>query len=179
MAHCDVVKDLIPLVNDGVASDESRKTVYDHCESCGDCKKLLSAELSCQPKDEKIVKALKRSVFTTQLAIVSAGILIGIWFTGSNNTFYNFYIMPIVGGLSCFILRKKSLYVPLVVFVLTELFQILKEIPYMESGIVENLRGLGILLNATLPYAGFYALLCATGIAIFYLLSYAFGRDKH
>jgi hypothetical protein len=178
MVNCDVIRDLIPLVNDDVASEESKKVVNDHCESCSDCRKLLTNEISYQPKDEKIIKALKKSVLTTQLAIVAIGILIGIWFTGSNNALYNFYIMPFVGGLAYFTLRKKSLYVPIFIIVLTELLQLLKAIPYLKSSIVENLQNLGTIIYGALFYAVIYALLSVIGIVISFLLSYAFGRDK-
>ena len=178
MVNCDVVKDLIPLVNDFVASEESKKIVNIHCENCSDCRKLLTNEIIYQPKDEKIIKSLKKSVLTTQLAVVTVGILIGIWFTGSNNTLYNFYIMPFVGGLSYFTLRKKSLYVPLIIIVLTELFQLLKAIPHLNSGIVENLHSLGIMLHSMLLYAVVYALLSVIGIVISFLLIYSFGRNK-
>lgn len=178
MVDCDVIKDLIPLVNDDVASEESKKMVGLHCESCSDCRELLSNKIGYQPKDEKIIKALKKSIFTTQLAVGSIGILIGIWFTGSQNTLYNFYIMPFVGVLAYLALRKRSLYVPLFIIVLTELVQLVKALPYLESGLVENLHTLGVVLYGALFYAIIYALLSASGIAISFLLSYALRRDR-
>ncbi|NMD43075.1 MAG: hypothetical protein GYA86_07185, partial [Firmicutes bacterium] len=94
MVDCEVIRDLIPLVNDDVASEESKRVVNAHCERCGDCRRLLLDEGGGQPDDNRIIRALKRSVLTTQLAVLAGGILIGIWFTGSNNILYNFYIMP-------------------------------------------------------------------------------------
>lgn len=35
------MKDLIPLVADNIASEESKKFVENHCETCDDCKKEL------------------------------------------------------------------------------------------------------------------------------------------
>jgi hypothetical protein len=178
VVNCEVVKDLIPLVNDDVASEESKKIVNNHCESCGDCRNLLTNKPVYKPKDENIIKALKKSVLTTQLAIVAIGILFGIWFTGSYNTFYNFYIMPFVGGLAYFTLRKKSLYVPLLIVVLTEMIQLLKVIPYLQSGIVENLQSLSSVLYSALFYGIIYALLSVVGITITFLLNYAFRRER-
>lgn len=176
--NCDVIKDLIPLVNDGAASEESIRLVGEHCESCTDCRDLLKCEPIRCPKDEKIVKTLKKSVFVTHLAVVFIGILLGVWLTGSNQTFYNFYIMPFIGGLAYFTLRKKSLYVPLAVVVLTELVQLFKELPYLNAGFVQNLHTLGMLLYSTLFYAAIYAALSLTGIAIAFLSVYAFRREK-
>jgi hypothetical protein len=61
---------------------------------------------------------------------------------------------------------------------LTELLQILRAIPYLKSGIVENLQSLGIIVRGALLYAVIYALLSVIGIAISFLLSYTFRRDK-
>ncbi|MGI6616229.1 MAG: zf-HC2 domain-containing protein [Dethiobacteria bacterium] len=179
MVDCDVIKDLIPLVNDDVASEESKKIVKDHCEGCSNCRGLLVSESGPQPTDDRIIRALKKSVLSTQIALLAIGVLIGIWFTGSNNTLYNFYIMPFAGVLTYFALLKKSLYVPLFIFILTELIQLLRAIPYLGAGIVQNLQILGTIFHSTLLYAVIYALLSATGIAVAYLLIYAFRREKN
>lgn len=39
--NCEIVKDLIPLVADNIASEESKKFVENHCETCDECKKEL------------------------------------------------------------------------------------------------------------------------------------------
>lgn len=178
MVDCDVVKDLIPLVNDDVASGASRRLVNDHCEGCSDCRRLLADERGRQPEDDRIIRALKKSVLATQIAVLTIGVLIGIWFTGSSNTLYNFYIMPFVGALAYFALRKKSLYVPLFIIALTALFRMLKAIPYLDAGPLQNLRALGAILQSSLPYALIYALLAAAGIAVSFLLIYTFRGER-
>lgn len=178
MLSCNVIRDLIPLVNDDVASEESKIIVKGHCEGCSECRDLLTSKPSCGPKDEKIIRTLKNSVLATQLAIVSIGILLGVWFTGSYNAFHNFYIMPFVGGLAYFALGKKSLYVPLSVFVMTELLQVLRAIPYLNIGQLLDLLGLGVILYSALLYAVLYALLSTVGIIVSFLLTYAFRRDR-
>lgn len=179
MVDCDVIKDLIPLVNDDVASEASKKIVDDHCERCSDCRGLLGGERGRPPEDDRIIRALKKSVLTTQIALLAAGILMGIWLTGSSNTLYNFYIMPLVGALAYLALRKKGFYVPLFIIILTELLQMLKAIPYLDAGPVQNLQVLGIIFRSNLLYALIYALLSATGMAVAFLLIYAFRREKN
>lgn len=39
--NCEIVKDLIPLVADNIASEESKEFVENHCETCNECKKEL------------------------------------------------------------------------------------------------------------------------------------------
>ena len=41
--ECNVVRDLMPLVLDRAASDESRELVEDHISSCGECRKQYDA----------------------------------------------------------------------------------------------------------------------------------------
>lgn len=39
--NCDIVRDLIPLVADDIASENSKMFVEKHCETCNECKKEL------------------------------------------------------------------------------------------------------------------------------------------
>ena len=39
--NCDIVRDLLPLYEDGLCSEESRKAVEEHLKSCEACRKLL------------------------------------------------------------------------------------------------------------------------------------------
>ena len=39
--NCDMIKDLLPLYADDVCSEESRKAVEEHINSCPDCKAEL------------------------------------------------------------------------------------------------------------------------------------------
>ncbi len=38
---CNVIKDILPLYVEGLASEDTRKIVEDHIDECGDCKKEL------------------------------------------------------------------------------------------------------------------------------------------
>lgn len=38
---CDVIQDLLPLYYDGVCSEESKRIVEEHIETCADCKDML------------------------------------------------------------------------------------------------------------------------------------------
>ena len=41
---CDICKDLMPLVKDGIASEDSRLAVMEHVNECETCKKLFESE---------------------------------------------------------------------------------------------------------------------------------------
>ena len=90
--NCEIVKDLIPLVADNIASEESKKFVENHCETCDDCKKELwiakqdikteisdSAENQVWEDIEKSQrkKKIKRTVeiFVIAILVITVGIL--------------------------------------------------------------------------------------------------------
>ena len=67
---CNVIRDLMPLVLDRVASDESRALVEEHMGSCGKCRKQyeeMKAEMPGETRAEyekeqkTIVDALKQA----------------------------------------------------------------------------------------------------------------------
>lgn len=85
--HCNIVCDLIPLVLDRVASDESREMVETHIASCPECKKqydAMKADLPAETraefeKEQKAfieavrslkMKRLKRRIIAIVLAVV-------------------------------------------------------------------------------------------------------------
>lgn len=180
---CEVIQDLIPLVNDGAASEASVRLVREHCSQCSACNALTVDQTynrtEAQTKDQQNLKTLKRSIYSAQLILAVIGILVGIWFSDSNNVLYNFYLMPLVGGLGYFALGRRSFWIPLVTAGLTELFALIRTIPLLDQNLVQNFRQMGESLTAMLFFAVIYAALSALGIAIAALLKYAFGRDRN
>lgn len=57
--NCNIIKDLIPLYIDGCCSEESRKIVEEHMESCAACRKLFDDMKS--PSDMVIVSESPQS----------------------------------------------------------------------------------------------------------------------
>ena len=95
--NCEIVKDLIPLVADNIASEESKKFVENHCETCDECKKELwiakqdikteksdSAENQVWDNINKIQKKKKIKKIINVSVIAVLVIVIGVFFI--NNT---------------------------------------------------------------------------------------------
>ncbi len=59
--NCNIIKDLLPLYVDDICSEESKKIVEEHLETCNNCKKYLK-ELKFNIKETKIndVNAFKK-----------------------------------------------------------------------------------------------------------------------
>ena len=57
--NCNIVKDLIPLYIDGCCSEESKKIVKEHIESCDACKTIL-ADMNA-PTDVTVISAAPKT----------------------------------------------------------------------------------------------------------------------
>ncbi len=87
--NCDIIKDLVPLYIDGCCSEESRKTVKEHIESCKNCKQIFDG--MNYPSDiisaKKVTMPLKKidtwraSILQSVLLFVAFGLItIGVAF---------------------------------------------------------------------------------------------------
>ncbi len=174
---CGVILDLIPLVKDGVASEESENIVKEHIKTCDSCKNEFemfeSVHIQQQfIKDEKILSAIKRSIFITRIAVLVVGAVIGIGLTGTMGMFYNFMIMPVIGIISFITLKGKSYITLISIFVLTYLWQIITLIIETKGEI-----GWWILQTGLAVYSLIYTGLVALGIVIAMLLGFAFKKE--
>lgn len=82
--QCEIIRDLIPLMEDDVCSEQSKKAVLEHIEECEECRRLYGITkntpqfvLETEEKVEKEVlskgfKKIKRRWRTSLLAVVCA-----------------------------------------------------------------------------------------------------------
>lgn len=81
--NCDIIKDLLPLYQDGVCSDFSREIIEEHLEECADCKKIADKlknsqleERLLQEKDDILATHFKKERKRTfTIGLYTAGIL--------------------------------------------------------------------------------------------------------
>lgn len=81
--NCNIVRDLIPLCIDGCCSEESKKIVEEHIESCVECKKLFEdmkspSDIVIVPESPKPFSKLndwKASVLQSVLLFLSFGLI--------------------------------------------------------------------------------------------------------
>ena len=73
MNKCDMIKDLLPLYADDVCSEESRKAVKEHINSCPDCKaelEKLRKNVTVSPqKDADVLKRIKKRLRTEKIVV--------------------------------------------------------------------------------------------------------------
>ena len=59
---CDVCMDLLPLVQDGIASEDSKRLVEEHIKNCSACAMLYDIKAVPAVNSEKIFMKFKRKV---------------------------------------------------------------------------------------------------------------------
>ena len=170
---CAVCRDLMPLVQDGVASPESEALVKAHLAACPACRALRQGadapavpELPA-PDDGKILQKLRRRYSTHLLLLAFVGIAAGValGYTGSANWVILF--LPCVWAvLTC---RDTGMGKPLLLFTLglAVLDAIIKQTAYLESFSLSNF--LWNLASGCI----LYAVLGGIGWLIGWLLHYA------
>ncbi len=174
---CDVCTDLIPLVRDGVASEESRRLVLAHVQRCPVCKHFLEQgedasekaqnEKAAQADDRKVLAEIqKRLTQHNALRILGAALLgFGVSFSYSKYMFLNIALMPLVGALALYLFPKRWYLVAPVVFALTFVVQMLMAFPEFHP-------------PSALFLCVVYTALALLGVLILLLLRFAFGKES-
>ena len=114
--NCEVIRDLLPLVQDGVASEASCRMVQEHLEECEACRTFYISEPVKMPDetlDRRLVASVHKAFFFVGMALLLIGAAVGVALTDSMGMFYNFILMPGVGMLGYWLFRGKSFFVPL------------------------------------------------------------------
>ena len=124
--------------------------------------------------DKKVISKIKNQLILIALILVALGSLIGIGLSETEGMFYNILIMPVIGVLGYYALRKKSYLVYISVFIFTYVYHFIKYI-IMET--FDKSQFISLIIAPT-TYAIIYSGLCAIGVLIGFLLYVAFKREN-
>lgn len=85
---CDIIKDLLPLYVEGLASEKSRTAVEEHLKECGECSTIYREMIKPKPQVHydkepaesfrKYVKKNKRKLMFKTAAVTTAVVLLGV-----------------------------------------------------------------------------------------------------
>ncbi len=179
--NCNIIQDLIPIVKDGVASEESRELVFQHIEQCPACKSVyesLPAQAIQSPKEQRDVKillAVRRTLSMIQLVLLCTGGLIGISIGQSAGMFYNFLLLPLLGILSGIGPRIRWYLVPAILFAGEFLWYCLYTLLTSSSPGIFSVEAYS-LLGGGAVYGVIFAVLALLGRAAVELFRFAFQR---
>lgn len=179
---CDICMDLIPLVKDNIASEDSYHSVMQHINECESCQMLFDEindmnrinNENIKMNDKKVISKIKNQLMLSASIMVILGSFIGVCISESELMFYNIIIMPLIGGLGYFVFNKKFYIVPIGIFVMTYIWDFIKYI------VERDLNGMDIASIIIIPatWAIIYSVLCMLGILIGFLLYIAFKKEN-
>ncbi len=170
---CDMCKDLIPLVKDGIASADSCLAVKEHLKECEECKKLYENE-TAEPSElnmdlELELGKLKRKLQIFSVVLMMFGAFFGLSLTASQEMFYNSLIMPVIGALGYVIFRWKAVYqVPLLLLVMQLLINFL--------GLARGMEYMAVI--EVVMWVGIYTIFVELGVLVAGLLHFAFRKER-
>ena len=169
---CDICRDLLPLVQDGVASEESRAAVEAHLASCPACRALCGETPPPPPADgEQLLARVRGKLRSCFALLMFLGIFLGVSLTYGHNLFYNTLVMPLIGACGYGVYRWRALWkVPLFVLGLQLLSQLLLLLQEWEDGMLFGALWLGLILSV----------FAELGVVIAGLFHFAFKKeDRH
>ncbi|MEF9983019.1 MAG: zf-HC2 domain-containing protein [Oscillospiraceae bacterium] len=169
---CDICMNLIPLVVDNTASEDIKNSVLEHIETCEQCRLYYEKNQKPIVKNAKAKINIKKQLFLLAIAFMIIGVAFGIAIADGEMMFYNIIIMPFLGAVSYFTLKRKSLFALIFVFV----FAYLRWLPDSFGYVYD-----GNFIQAFIPpvfWAFIYACLFALGILIASLLYFGFKREN-
>jgi len=118
---CDICIDLMPLVQDGVASIDSVTAVEEHLKHCSECRALFEGEIP-QPSDSnQILKKIQHKLQIFMGMLLMFGVFFGLSLTASSELFLNVWIMPIIGCIGYYLFRWKGVYITPCLLLITHL----------------------------------------------------------
>ena len=163
---CYMCIDLMPLVQDGVASEDSRNAVLQHLQECPDCRALYEGEIPTPSNTKEILGKVTRRAQLFSAMVMMFGIFYGLMLTAGNGIFMNVIIMPIIGGIGYYLFRWKGLYIVPSLLLVTHIIT-----NYLGLG-EEVLEPMGLFMWTTI-YCG----VALVGFVIAALLHFAFKKE--
>lgn len=172
---CDICRDLLPLVKDGVASADSEAAVQKHTQSCPECAKLLGGEplaTAEPPASPNALLKVKRWLMWIYAALMLLGLYFGLSLTAGSDPFFNCVIMPIAGVFAYMAFRWRAVYImPAVLVVVSFLGNALGFIT------VDGVQRMDVM--ELIFWIIIYMLFAFAGMIIALLLHFAFGKTTN
>lgn len=171
---CDICRDLLPLVKDGVASADSEAAVRRHAQGCPECARLFGGEPLAAVEPSASPRALlkvKRWLMWIYAALMLLGIYFGLSLTAGYDPLYNCVIMPIAGVFAYMAFRWRAVYImPAVLIVVSFLGNALGFIT------VDGVKRMDV--SELIFWIIIYLLFAFAGMIIALLLHFAFGKTN-
>lgn len=173
--YCGIVLDLMPLVRDNTASEDSRQFVLSHMEHCPGCREMYGDVPRPEKVDDKrILRAIRRQLSLAALVLFVLGGLAGVFLSNSAGMFYNFLIMPAFGAAGYLLFKRRRYLIPIGIFAFSFVWLLIFN---WQDGMLQDGWDTSILA-ASLYLSAIYTAFTLVGMLIARLLKFAFGGGK-
>ncbi len=179
---CCVVRDLLPLYEEELLSEETARLVAQHlaeCELCREESKQLSEESldgagNCTQENvdeiipfKKFASRLNVQMQSMSYALIILFMVVGLFITEGSDMMYNSLIMPAVGVFGYYSFRFRSLYKLPLILLLVEGFAYL-------TGLLADTD----IFSLVVMWSGIYLVFIYLGVAVAALFHFAFRKEK-
>lgn len=173
---CDTCFDLMPLVKDGIASEDSCHLVKEHLAGCAHCAAAFGKDLETDTtmNDAAVLGKIKKRMMLLWGSIMLAGTLFGLVLSDGMGMFYNILIMPAIGGFGYLLLKKKAYLIPFALFLFSHIWISVRE---ANNKMVTYTSMTELILISTW-WPVILAAFSAIGVLIAWLLHYAFRKEE-
>ena len=165
---CDICMDLMPLVQDNVASADSIAIVKQHLETCSECRAMFEGQMPAPSDGNQIIKKIQRKIHTFLSMVLMFGVFFGLSLTASSELFLNSLIMPVLGCIGYYLFRWKALYITPGLLLITHLIT-------NTFGLIYNTEHLDIL--SLLMWTAVYSFFSVIGTIIIGLIHFALRKE--
>ena len=165
---CDICMDLMPLVQDNVASADSITAVKQHLETCSSCKAMFEGQIPAPSDSKQIIKKFQRKIHTFLSMVLMFGVFFGLSLTASSELFLNSLIMPILGCIGYYLFRWKAIYITPIMLLVTHLIT-------NTFGLIYNSQHLNIA--SLFMWTALYSLFSIIGTIIVGLIHFALRKE--
>ena len=165
---CEICMDLIPLVQDGVAAEDSVFAVEQHIKNCPQCRAIWEGQIPHPADSGRLLEKFQYRTRVFMWMVLMFGVFFGLSLTASSGLFLNSLIMPVIGSIGYFLFRWKSLYLtPCLLFATHLVTNVL--------GIFQDTEHLD--LASLLLWSALYAVFAVIGTVIAGLLHIVFRKE--
>ena len=177
---CDICRDLLPLVRDGVASEASRRAVEDHVAHCEACRQLWGEEALPPPLHrEQVLGRIRRRLYAWQGAMTAAGLILGMVLANTGRAGYNILLLPVLGAAVQWLSPRRARWLPLLVWGLITAVTLCPNAHYLLGCLAEgNWYNFFAILGLSVLYGLLLGALCALGTLAAALFRYALRKEE-
>lgn len=177
---CDICRDLLPLVRDGVASEASRRAVEEHVAHCEACRELWGEEAPPPPLHrDRVLGRIRRRLYAWQGAMTAAGLILGMVLANTGQAGYNILLLPVLGAVAQWLSPRRASWLPLLVWGLIAAVTLWSNAGYLLGRLAEwDWYNFFAILGLSILYGLLLGALCALGTLAAALFRYALRKEE-